>query len=305
MRRYDFAAFHWLDVLDPQKREIAELSRKYDFHELDREALSEENQRDRVDTYDNYLFLTLHFPKYNTVTKRYIGSEFNFFVSKEYLVGVRYYASKTIDSIFDGYERKGGSPEETPGDVLYDVIDAMLDKIFRGLDKFTIDVRLMERRIFDQAGNRSVELIEELMVKKRNIVTLKHMLKPQVGVLKILELRMNAMFGADRMEDYFESLQDKMEQIQDEITLLQENLESMEDTLKSIFDLETNSIIKYLTIFSAFMLPLTLVTSFFGMNLASAPFNDWFVYGWILILGGVAGAMVWWILRDQRGSRKR
>jgi magnesium transporter len=305
MRRYDFPTFHWLDALDPAKREIAELSKRYEFHELDREALSEENQRDRVDTYDNYVFVTLHFPKYNSVTRRYIGSEYNFFVSKEYLVGVRYYASRTIDSIFDGYERKGAPADETPGDVLYDIIDAMLDKIFRGLDKFSLDVRVMERRIFDQAGHRGVELIEELMVKKRNIVTLKHMIKPQVSVLKILELRMNAMFGEERMEDYFESLQDKIEQIQDEITLLQENLESMEDTLKSIFDLETNTIIKYLTIFSAFMLPLTLVTSFFGMNLRSAPFNDWFVYGWILILGGVAGGMVWWILRDPRRSRKK
>lgn len=305
MRKYEFSTFHWLDVLDPDKREIAELSRKYDFHELDREALSEENQRDRVDTYDHYVFVTLHFPKYNSVTRRYIGSEYNFFVAKDYLVGVRYYASRTIDSMFDRYERKGAPEDETPGDVLYDIIDAMLDKVFRGLDKFSIDVRLMERRIFDQTGRRSVELIEELMIKKRNIVTLKHMLKPQVSVLKLLELRMNAMFGEEKMEDYFESLQDKIEQIQDEITLLQENLESMEDTLKSIFDLETNSIIKYLTIFSAFMLPLTLVTSFFGMNLASAPFNDWFVYGWILILGGVAGGMVWWIMRDQRSARKK
>lgn len=40
----------------------------------------------------------------------------------------------------------------------------------------------------------------------------------------------------------------------------------MEDTLKSIFDLETNTTMKYLTIFSAVMMPLTLVTSFFGMN---------------------------------------
>lgn len=48
----------------------------------------------------------------------------------------------------------------------------------------------------------------------------------------------------------------------------------MEDTLKSIFDLETNMIMKYLTIFSAFMLPLTLITSFFGMNIEQGHFNN-------------------------------
>lgn len=68
------------------------------------------------------------------------------------------------------------------------------------------------------------------------------------------------------MENYFENLEDKLDKIFSEIQIIEENIESMEDTLKSIFDLDTNTTIKYLTIFSAFMLPLTLVTSFFGMN---------------------------------------
>lgn len=53
----------------------------------------------------------------------------------------------------------------------------------------------------------------------------------------------------------------------------------MEDTLKSIFELETNSTIKYLTVFSAFIMPLTLATGFFGMNIESVPFNDMVVWG--------------------------
>jgi magnesium transporter len=103
------------------------------------------------------------------------------------------------------------------------------------------------------------------MTKKRNIITLKHMMKPQISVLKIVELRMKERFS-DEVELYFENLEDKLDKIFSEIQLLQENIDSIEDTLKSVFELETNTTIKYLTVFSAFMLPLTLVTSFFGMN---------------------------------------
>jgi magnesium transporter len=40
-----------------------------------------------------------------------------------------------------------------------------------------------------------------------------------------------------------------------------------------MIDIQTNSIIKFLTIFSAFMLPLTAITSFYGMNI-NLPFQD-------------------------------
>lgn len=104
------------------------------------------------------------------------------------------------------------------------------------------------------------------------------MIKPQIQAIKLLELRTKSMFS-DSIEVYFENLDDKVQKIATDIELLQENIESIEGTLKTIFDMETNSTIKYLTIFSAFMLPLTLITSFFGMNIENVPFSDVLVYG--------------------------
>jgi hypothetical protein len=65
------------------------------------------------------------------------------------------------------------------------------------------------------------------------------------------------------MEVYFEDLEDKLDQILTEINILQEHIDSIEDSFKTMLDIKTNSIIKFLTLFSAFMLPLTLITSFY------------------------------------------
>lgn len=99
------------------------------------------------------------------------------------------------------------------------------------------------------------------------------MISPQIGVMKLVRIRMATMFG-DEVETYFENLEDKLDKIYSEILIIQENIDSMEDTLKSIFELKTNSTIKYLTVFSAFMLPLTLITSFFGMNTERGHFDN-------------------------------
>ena len=81
------------------------------------------------------------------------------------------------------------------------------------------------------------------------------------------------------MENYFENLEDRLDKIFSEIQIIEENMDSMEDTMKSIFELDTNITIKYLTIFSAFMLPLTLATSFFGMNIEESNFNNMLIWG--------------------------
>lgn len=263
----------WIDTINPTKKEIEQIFEQYEFHELDREAILEEHQYARIDPYENYLFLVLHFPKYNPVTERYIHNELNIFVGKDYLLTFRYYQSTTMRKIYAEYEKRKWTEEEVfnaPAYLLYDIIEGFLDKTMKMLEQFSRDLKFLEKELF---SSRTHETIRTLMTKKRNIITLKHMMKPQIPVLRLTESYMKWRFS-DEVENYFENLEDKLDKIFSEIQIIEENIESMEDTMKSIFDLDTNITIKYLTIFSAFMLPLTLATSFFGMNVEEWHFDN-------------------------------
>ena len=100
---------------------------KYSFHELDKEAILEENQYARIDTYDDYLFLVLHFPKYEPSTERYIHNELNIFISKDYLLTFRYYQSLTMKGIYSNYEKMVENGEHvSPAFILYDIIEGFL-----------------------------------------------------------------------------------------------------------------------------------------------------------------------------------
>lgn len=272
----------WIDIVNPTKKEVEELAEKYDFHELDIEAILEENQRARVDTYENYIFMVMHFPKYDNKAKRYLINEFNIFISKDYFITIRWYPSKHLDKIFDYYEKHPKEEWVNTWYILYDILDALLDKIFKLIDSSNWDLRRIEKSLFTWWNKK--QTINEIMIKKRNTIALKHMLEPQIQVLKLLELRMNNLFKDDEVEIYFENLIDKVEKTSSEIHVMQENTESIEDTLKSLFDLQTNTSVRYLTIFSAFLMPLTLVTWFFWMNLSTWVFSTTFVYSlfWIV-----------------------
>lgn len=266
----------WFDRVNPPLDEIDVIMQKYDFHELDRDAILESNQYARLDAYDEYIFLVLHFPKYDANSERYIQNELNIFISREYIISFRYYQSSTMKKVYEKYENDvNNNIIESPAILLYAIIEAYLDKTMKMLERFARDLKTLERELFSARGT---DTIRNIMTKKRNIITLKHMMKPQILVLKMIENQMKARFS-DEVELYFENLEDKLDKIFSEIQLLQENIDSMEDTLKSIFELESNTTIKYLTIFSAFMLPLTLLTWVFGMNVMEWHFNT------ILIIG--------------------
>ena len=244
---------------------------KYEFHPLDREAILEENQYARIDTYEKYMFMVLHFPKYDTTNERYISNELNIFIATEYLLTFRYFQTNTIKKIQDKYDRWDGStPYPNAGSLLYEVIENLLEHVMKMLEWFHKDLKGIEKNLFLASGP---DLIRSIMTKKRNIITLKHMISPQIGVMKLVRMRMASLFW-EEVAAYFENLEDKLDKIYSEILIIQENIDSMEDTLKSIFELKTNSTIKYLTIFSAFMLPLTLITGFFGMNIEAWHFSD-------------------------------
>lgn len=100
------------------------------------------------------------------------------------------------------------------------------------------------------------------------------MFKPQVLVMKTLENSINKLFNW-KMELYFEDLEDKLEHIVNNIHILEEYINSVEDSFITIINIKTNSTIKLLTIFSAFMLPLTLITGFYWMNTEPLPLTPY------------------------------
>lgn len=263
----------WIDAVNLPPEEIEEVLESFNFHELDVEAVLEANQRARIDSYDSYMFLTLHFPKYNASRKIYELNEFHIFLWKNFIITLRDFHGKHLDEIYEKYEQKWDDDEYdidvSSGLILYELIQEMLEKMFRVTLNVKRDISSLERQVFEKS---SAPLVRNILIKKRNIIVLKHMFRPQMAVLIQLEDHMKRLFD-DTIEAYFEDLEDKMQKIITDISVLEEQIESVEDAFKSMIDIQTNSIIKFLTIFSAFMLPLTLITSFYGMNI-TLPYQD-------------------------------
>lgn len=280
----------WIDGFNLDKKTIYNVLKEHDFHELDIEACMEENQRARIDSYDDYFFMVLHFPKYIVKTKTYELNEFNIFLRKDLLITFRNFSWLRVDRIFTKYEKQDFYEWESSKlyswYILYEIIEAMLEKIFNSINNTKKDLQLLEKIVFEKVDYK---LVNEIMIKKRNIIFLKHMFLPQVSVMRSTESNINKIFKWE-IEEYFEDLEDKVLYIVNSINILEEHITSIEDAFKAIVDMNMNYIMKILTFFSALILPLTLITSFYWMNVKLPDTNLDFVY---LLLALSIVIMLW------------
>ena len=69
------------------------------------------------------------------------------------------------------------------------------------------------------------------------------------------------------MDEYFGDIADHLSKIWDTLEDYKEVIEGLSDTLTSLTNSRINDIIKVLTIISVILLPLTLISGIYGMNI--------------------------------------
>lgn len=260
----------WIHVHSDEISQINEILKTYDFHEIIEEDLLEWHTQEKIDIYDDYLFIVLHFPKYNSVNRRYVMNEFDIILWKNFIITVTKYKTNHIERIRKEYEQEIKESESdekykiTPYYILYKIVDVMYDKTIKMLIRSNKDIVEMEEWLFSsQKLNQNV--LEDMMIKKRNYVVLKHAFIPQEEIITDLQKELPKLYEED-LDVYFEDALFKLDRIQSQITVLYETIEALADTYNWLLTIQTNAIVKLLTIITAIMWMLTLISWIYWMN---------------------------------------
>lgn len=265
------SGINWTHLSAPTRWEISQISKKHDLHELIEEDILELNTQDKIDVYDDYIFMVFHFPKYNESEKRYMLNEFDIILWKNYIVSITRFHTNHIDKIKNEYSKEineDENPEKfkiSPYYILYKVLDVMFDKALNLLTKITKDIIYLEEEMFSKGGLNK-ELLESLMIKRRNIVFLKHTFLPQSELLEELQ-KIIPNFYQGELDLYFEDLVYKLDKIQNQLSILSENINSLTETYNSLMNIRISSIINILTVFTAITWILTFISWIYWMNI--------------------------------------
>jgi len=259
----------WVKIDEPGPSEQAWLEEHFaHFHALDFEDVRSRNQRPKIDQYDDYLFIVLHFPVFDSLRGRLGAGELDLFVGPGFLITIPNQPLQPIEYLFERCRQKEEMRDQLfargSGYLLYRLVDDGFDYCFPMLRKIGNKLDALEEEIFE---GRSEEIVRDISNVKQEIINFRKVIRPQRPVLRDLE-RVKSRYLAEDLdlEIYFDDIVDAHERIWDMLENYKEVVEALEDTNESVISHRVNGILRVLTSISVIVLPLTLLASIWGMN---------------------------------------
>src|SRR3954471_8979742 len=256
----------WINIERPRQVDRAWLEERFEFHPLDYEDVFSRNQRPKVDEYDEYLFIVLHFPRYDKKVARLNAAEVDMFVGPDFLITLPNEPLEPIGYLFErcraNEELRESLFSKGPGYLLYKIVDDCVDAAFPMLNKIGLKLDRIEEGIFEGEGE---DVVRDISNVKQEIINFRKIVRPQRLAFRDLE-RNKARYIAEDLDIYFDDLIDGSERAWDMLENFKEVVEGLEATNESAIAHRTNETFRVLTAISIVFLPLTLIASVFGMN---------------------------------------
>jgi magnesium transporter len=281
----------WIHLDAPTSDEATELAARFGWHPLDIEDVLSKRQRPKIDEYseEGYLFAVLHFPVYDKAVQRLNAAELDFFVGQNYLVTFPAVELLPVTRLFrrcqEDDELRAQLFSKGSGYLLYHVLDDLFDYCFPILDKIGHKLDSIEDDMFE---GRAEDVVRDISNVKQEIISYRKIIKPERATLRVLERQVERFLPED-LELYFDDIVDASERIWDLLDNYKEVIEGLESTNESVISHRQNDILRILTVFSVVLLPLTLITGIFGMNVRFPGFDT--ASAWWGILGGMVATL--------------
>jgi magnesium transporter len=271
-------------MVKPTDEEYALLDEVFGFHPLAIEDTLGYVQRPKIESYrhvgdactEGYFYMVFHGPDLETFKQKLRTKELDLFVSERYLVTVHEEVMKSVEEVFTRCEADPSRTLDRGTDVLlYSILDHMVDHYTPILDYLQDALDDLEDRALTEP---KPEVLTEISFKKRELLNLRRIVGPQREVVAQLT-RGDVPFIREGTRVYLRDVQDHLIRTVESVELYRDLVLGARDIYLSSISNNLNHIMKVLTIITVVALPLTVVTSFFGMNFDPNAVSGW---GWLL-----------------------
>ncbi len=284
----------WLDLEKASSSESELLTSCFSFHPLAIEDCISETLLPKIDDFGNYIFLVLHGSR-ELADQTFTTVEINFFLGQNYLVTYHDEPSRSINRTRERCLKKGPAMTLGVDFLLHDILDGMVDHYFPVLDRFDETAERIEEAVF---ANPDSKILNKIFDLKKEVMALRRVTGPQREILNRLS-RDSFSVISPKAAIYFRDVYDHLVRISDLVESYRDRVSGDLDAYLSVVSNRLNQIMKILTIFTATMMPLTLITGIYGMNFDNMPELK-SPHGYYVVLGVMLVVMTSMILFFKR-----
>jgi len=289
----------WVNIENPTEGETEYLAQNYSFHHLDLDDCLSRIQRPKIDEYKDYLFLVFHFPVFSKEARVTTPGQVSVFIGEKYLITLHKGELKPLVKLFRECQIDEESRQENfshgSGYLLYRIVDRLVDYCLPILNKIGDNIEEVEDSIF---SDRRRGTVKGISILRRDVIAFRRIIWPMRAVIGGLESKVRRFTMMD-MAVYFGDMIDHVDKIWDALDEYKEIIEGLNDTHDSLATNRTNEVIRMLTIIATILLPITMVSSIYGMNIPlpfqSSSYSFLYVF---LIMIAIIGGMLYFFRRQ-------
>ncbi len=267
----------WLDVIGLSNPDtVKDISELLHIHPLIQEDILNISQSSKVEEYDKYLFTVtknLFFREDGTLDTEQIS----IILVGNIVVTFQEYDTDSFKHIHERLKESKSLRKHGSLELYYSLIDAVVDNYFLVLEGIGNEIDSVEDRLLE---NPHKEILGSIYFLKKELVYIRNILWPTRNLTSSLARGEFSMLD-DRINLYFRDIYDHVIQMIDIVETYRDICSGMLDTYISSVGSKTNEVMKILTIFSTIFIPLTFLSSVYGMNFKYFPEIGW-KYGYLL-----------------------
>jgi len=269
--RYTYKDLVWVDVQSPTQEEVRALMEEFDIHPLVADELLMPTLRPKVDLYQNFIYLILHFP---AITHKHDGGhdqEIDFVIGKNFLITTHYASIDALHEFSKVFEVNSILEKTNLGDhagfILFSILKELYKMLDGELDHIGHDFNDIQTKIFSGKERDMVNAISRL---NRDLLNFKQILRPHKEVLESFEVAGTKFFG-EEFSYYLHTIVGEFYRVSSTLDGHRETILDIRDTNDSLLTTKTNDIMKTLTVTAFIILPLTFIGQVFGMSVSNIP----------------------------------
>lgn len=265
--------FYWIDA---EIQELIDLQPLFHLHELAIEdCLNEEEQRPKLEIFDSHYFIVVNSIRYDD--EEIFLRDLNIFLGKHFIITATRQKLREIRAIKPILlEEEINSADR----FLYHLLDLVVDNYFTVGYRIEAKIEKLDEDIL-LAMKKSHQ--NEIIGLRSEIMWLKNVLGPQKNVIMALTKKDLRLIN-ENLQKYFNDVYENAVKIHEMFDTFRDLIGNLREAYQLGLANRANDIMRIFTALTTIFMPMTIITSLYGMNFDNMPELHW-KYGYYMVIG--------------------
>ncbi|MCX7735462.1 MAG: magnesium/cobalt transporter CorA [Candidatus Kapabacteria bacterium] len=271
---------YWVEIIGLHDTSVLEkIGERFKIHPLILADIANTEHYPKLDITDGFNFIELKLIDYSLTENSITSEQVAFLIGEKILFTFLERETDIFNFVKDRIRGKHTKLTNYSVEFIsYSLIDSIVDKYYYILGEIGEKIEELEDEMLKGPEPKTMDIIHNL---KRNIIFIRKAVWPLREIIRKLE--MDVRNDTNPLGIYYKDLYDHIIQVIDTIETQRELVAEMMDIYLSSVSFKLNDIIKVLTIISTIFIPLTFISSIYGMNFHFMPELTW-KWGYPLIM---------------------